>query len=64
MASKPKAGGAPTRRASAKAKPKGKTQSERFTQTARAFGVDETGGTFEKALTRLVHSRNAKRRSV
>jgi hypothetical protein len=41
-----------------KAKPKltDKEQSERFKQTARELGVDETGEKFERALKKLVKS--------
>jgi hypothetical protein len=61
MASKPKAGGSKKRRAKAKARQTDKGQSERLMVTARAFALDETGERFEKALSRLVHARNAKR---
>ena len=39
-----------------KAKPKltDKEQSERFKQTARELGVDESGKPFEKAIRRIV----------
>jgi ABC-type dipeptide/oligopeptide/nickel transport system permease component len=31
-----------------------KTQSERFIETARALGVDESGKEFERALRRII----------
>jgi hypothetical protein len=34
-----------------------KTQSERFIETARELGVDETGKTFERVLKRLARAR-------
>lgn len=33
---------------------KGKSQRERFIETARALGVDETGAEFERALNAIV----------
>jgi hypothetical protein len=57
MAPKPKAGGSKKRTAKAalpKAKEKEKSQRERFIETARVFGVDETGKDFERALVRIV----------
>lgn len=35
-----------------------KEQSERFKETARELGVDETGGDFEKAFTKLVRAKD------
>ena len=56
MDTKPKAGKAkgPPRKASPKADKAQKTQSERFIETARAIGVDESGDRFERAMKRLV----------
>lgn len=48
MGSKPKA------RSPTKPPKKEKTQRERFIETARAIGVDETGKEFERALTKIV----------
>jgi hypothetical protein len=46
-----------------KAKPKhkltDKEQSERFKQTARELGVDETGDKFEKSLERIIRPKRA-----
>ena len=36
---------------------KEKTQGERFIETARALGVDETGTKFEGALSKILHTR-------
>ena len=46
-----------------KAKPKliDKEQSERFKQTAREFGVDETGKEFEATFKRVVTSTSKSR---
>jgi hypothetical protein len=45
-----------------KAKPKlklsDKEQSERFKETARELGVDESGEAFEEAVTRVIKTRN------
>lgn len=50
MATKPKARGpAKPEKAS-----KEKSQRERFIETARAFGVDESGKEFERALSTIV----------
>jgi hypothetical protein len=49
MAHKPKAG-SPKK----SAKSKEKTQRERFIETARAIGVDETGREFEAAITKML----------
>lgn len=45
-----------------KAKPKltDKEQSERFIETARELGVDETGTRFERAFTTIVIDRGKK----
>lgn len=51
MDQKPKAG-SPKKKA-AKAKAKEKTQRERFIETARAIGVDETGKEFERAFGKV-----------
>jgi hypothetical protein len=51
MASKPKARGP---------KSKEKEQSERFIETARELGVDETGKEFERALGSVLKKRKAK----
>jgi hypothetical protein len=51
MATKPKARRAPRRDPK---RPKEKTQGQRFIETARNYGVDETGETFEEAIRRLV----------
>ncbi len=50
MPQKPKARGS-TRKTGAASKTK--TQSERFIETARAFGVDESGKEFERALSKI-----------
>ena len=60
MAAKPKVGGAK------KPPPKKMTpaeQSERFIQTAREIGVDESGKEFEAALKRIAPPRRASRKS-
>lgn len=51
MARKPEAGGGK----GAAAPAEGKTQGERFIETARAAGVDETGEEFERAFAKIVH---------
>jgi hypothetical protein len=38
-----------------------KTQSERFIETARAIGVDETGKEFDRAMDKIARPRRAKR---
>jgi hypothetical protein len=50
--------GAPKKK---KAKPKltDKEQSERFIETARELGVDESGKAFERAVHRIVHPKEA-----
>lgn len=54
MASKPKAGTA-KKKASKPAVPKEqKTQRERFIETARELGVDESGKAFEKTFKKIV----------
>jgi hypothetical protein len=55
MAQKPKVGKAKV--PPDKAKAQEKTQSERFIETARSIGVDESGREFDKALRRLVPRR-------
>ena len=54
MATKPKAGGAKKRPAKAALPAKEKSQRERFIESARAVGVDETGKNFERAIDRLM----------
>jgi hypothetical protein len=56
MPQKPKARGN-TRKASAASKTK--TQSERFIETARTIGVDESGAEFERALKKIIPRRRA-----
>lgn len=56
MGSKPKAGGPPK----PKREPEERTQRERFIEAARQVGVDETGETFERAISRLVRPKAAK----
>jgi hypothetical protein len=64
MAQKPKA-----RRDKSQDRSKGeeKTQAERFIETARQIGVDETGKEFERVLSKIApsksHSGGTKRRS-
>jgi hypothetical protein len=43
-----------------KPKPKftDKAQSERFIETARQLGIEETGETFEKAFTKIVQNKS------
>lgn len=55
MSQKPKAG-----RSQSAAGKKQKAQSERFIETARAIGVDETGREFERALAKVVPSKKTK----
>jgi hypothetical protein len=52
--------GAPKKK---KAKPKltDKEQSERFKETARELGVDESGKSFEEAVTRIFPAKNQNR---
>jgi hypothetical protein len=38
-----------------------KKQSERFIETARALGVDETGKEFERTLAKVAPARNPKK---
>ena len=40
-----------------------KKQSERFKQTARELGADESGATFERTFAKLVPQRRAKESS-
>lgn len=56
-------GAKPKRKANAKPKTKltDKEQSERFKETARELGADETGETFEKSFSKIVHPRRASR---
>jgi hypothetical protein len=60
MPQKPKArkSASKPRKSGASPRPKGgeKTQAERFIETARAIGVDESGVEFDRALKRLVSS--------
>ncbi len=46
-----------TEKPKAKPKPKftDKSQSERFIETARNLGVEETGETFERTFQKIVH---------
>ena len=49
-----------------KAKPKrqkmtDKEQSERFIQTARELGVDETGETFEREFSKIIQKKSDRR---
>jgi hypothetical protein len=60
MASKPKTRGSPKK---AKPKEKEKSQRERFIETAREIGVDESGKEFERALKRIVPAKNATTRA-
>ena len=53
MAQKPKARRAPDK---AGAAAKQKAQSERFIKAAREHGIDETGKTFERSITKLVRA--------
>jgi hypothetical protein len=52
---------------SKKAKPKpkltDKEQSERFKETARELGVDESGNSFEKVMDRLIKPRKVEKRA-
>lgn len=58
MAAKPKVRGAKKRPAKAPLPAaKEKSQRERFIETAREIGVDETGQAFERAVARLVPPR-------
>jgi hypothetical protein len=50
MDKKPKAGGAP-KKAKPKTKAKDEKQFERFIETARKLGVDESGKEFERAIS-------------
>jgi hypothetical protein len=49
----------------AKPKPKltDKEQSERFIETARKLGVDESGKLFESAATRILNTKGVKRQA-
>lgn len=59
MATKPKAGSAKKKAASASNKEVQKTQRERFIETARELGVDEGGRVFEKTFKKVVrHPKN------
>lgn len=40
-------------------RPEEKTQSERFIETARAVGVDETGTAFEQAVDKLLSKKTS-----
>jgi hypothetical protein len=54
MDKKSKARSPAKRTAKAQKKTKEKPQSERFIETARSIGVDESGHEFEKAMMRIV----------
>ncbi len=54
MASKPKARGAASDKKPKAPKEATKPQRERFIETARAHGVDETGREFERALVKIM----------
>ena len=62
MDRKPKARSVAKRPAKAakKTKAKEKPQRERFIETARAIGVDETGKEFERLFDRVVSRKNEK----
>jgi hypothetical protein len=60
MASKPKAG---TPKKPPAKKMTQAEQSERFIQTARELGVDETGETFNRALAKIVGAPKRRRSS-
>ncbi len=57
MAPKSRTRGSPKKAPKPKAPEKEKSQRERFIETARAVGVDESGREFDRALARLVPSR-------
>jgi len=61
MASKPKTGGTKEKPASASDKEVQKTQSERFIETARELGADESGKRFEKEFIRIAKSKDSER---
>jgi hypothetical protein len=48
---------APPKKKKAKPKLTDKEQSERFIEAARKFGVDESGGKFERALSGILRRR-------
>jgi hypothetical protein len=48
------------RKKPAKPRPNDKEQSERFKQTARELGVDETGAEFERAIEKIISPSNSK----
>ncbi len=58
MPQKPKA----DRNQGAASKEAEKTQSERFLETARSIGVDESGRKFERALRKIAPPNNATRK--
>jgi ABC-type dipeptide/oligopeptide/nickel transport system permease component len=60
MSQKSKAGRS---QSAASEKKMAKAQSERFIETARALGVDESGKEFEMALRKIVPRAKPKRRS-
>ena len=64
MRQKPKARQGP-RKAKSKSGGEGeaasKTQSERFIETARSIGVDESGDEFERAIRKIVPTKTARR---
>lgn len=58
MAQKPKAGSAPKKaKPGSTPKAKDEKQFERFIETARELGVDESGADFEKSFKNIVHSK-------
>jgi hypothetical protein len=58
MAAKPKAGKR-QKETKAKAPKKEKSQRERFIETAREIGVDESGAEFESAIKRIIPPKNS-----
>jgi len=52
----------PKTRQTSKPKLSDKEQSERFIETARKLGVDETGEKFEKAFTAIARAKAAQRK--
>lgn len=57
MATKPKTGGTKKKPASASDKEVQKAQSERFIETARELGVDESGKKFEEVTAKILKAK-------
>jgi hypothetical protein len=57
MGKKPKARGSPPKAEKPKAATEEKAQFERFVETARSHGVDESGKPLERAMNKIIKRR-------